>query len=100
MTPLELTLTLPDPLAEEAKAEGLLTPEELERIVREALQAKRIERLGKAHEVLATNPIPPMTPEEIQDLAVNDLLFDGYACVHRSCEADSNHRHDIARPKR
>ena len=66
MTTLELTLTLPDRLAEEAKAAGLLTPKELERIVREALQAKRIERLGKAREVLAANPVPPMTPEEIQ----------------------------------
>jgi hypothetical protein len=66
MTTLELTLTLPDRLAEEAEAEGLLTPQELERIVREALQARRIERLGRAREVLAANPIPPMTPEEIQ----------------------------------
>ncbi len=66
MTTLELTLTLPDRLAEEAKAERLLTPKELERIVREALHAKRIERLGNAREVLAANPIPPMTPEEIQ----------------------------------
>lgn len=66
MTTLEVTLTLPDQLAKEARAEGLLTPEELARIVREALRAKRIERLDKARAVLAADPIPPMSPEEIQ----------------------------------
>ncbi|MFN0302564.1 MAG: hypothetical protein ACKVQU_19695 [Burkholderiales bacterium] len=66
MTTLEVTLTLPDKLVEEARAEGLLTAEELTRIVREALRAKRIERLGKARAGLAANPIPPMNPEEIQ----------------------------------
>ena len=66
MTTLELTLNLPDQLAQEAQAAGLLTPEALERIVREALRNKRAQQLDKARDVLAANPIPPMTPEEIQ----------------------------------
>ena len=66
MTTLEVTLNLPDPLAAEAQAAGLLTPEELERLVREALRARRIDRLATVRDTLATNPLPPMTPEEIQ----------------------------------
>lgn len=66
MTTLEVKLSLPDSLAKEAQQAGLLAPEELERLVREALRAKRVERLFKARERLAAGPLPPMTPEEIQ----------------------------------
>ncbi|MGH6884967.1 MAG: hypothetical protein ACREGK_02695 [Geminicoccales bacterium] len=66
MTTLEVKLDLPDSLAKEARQAGLLAPEELQRLVREALRAKRVERLSKAREKLAADPLPPMTPEEIQ----------------------------------
>ena len=66
MTTLEVKLNLPDNLANEARQAGLLTPEELERLLREALRARRVERLTAVRETLATNPLPPMTPEEIQ----------------------------------
>lgn len=66
MTTLQVKLNLPDPLAAEAQAAGLLTPEQLERLVREALQVKRIDKLAEARKALAANPLPPMTPEEIQ----------------------------------
>ena len=66
MTTLEVKLDLPESLAKEARQAGLLAPEELERLVREALRAKRVERLSKARGKLATDPLPPMTPEEIQ----------------------------------
>jgi len=66
MTTLQVRLELPDPLAAEAQAAGLLTPEQLERMLREALRAKRVEKLTAARDVLAVNPLPPMTPEEIQ----------------------------------
>lgn len=66
MTMLEVKLDLPESLAKEARQAGLLAPEELERLVREALRTKRVERLSKAREKLATDPLPPMTPEEIQ----------------------------------
>jgi hypothetical protein len=66
MTTVQLKLELPDPLAAEAQAAGLLAPEQVERLLREALRAKRAEKLAAAREVLAANPLPPMTPEEIQ----------------------------------
>ena len=66
MTTLEVKLNLPDGLANEARQAGLLTPEELERLLREALRARRVERLTAVRESLAANPLPPMTPEEIQ----------------------------------
>lgn len=66
MTTLQLKLELPDPLAAEAQAAGLLTQEQLERMVREALRVRRVEKLAAARGPLAANPLPPMTPEEIQ----------------------------------
>ena len=59
MTTLEVKLNLPDGLANEARQAGLLTPEELERLLREALRPRRIERLTAVREPLATNPLPP-----------------------------------------
>ena len=66
MTTFQVKVVLPDPLAAEAQAAGLLAPEQLERMLREALRAKRVEKLAAAREMLAANPLPPMTPEEIQ----------------------------------
>lgn len=66
MTTLEVKLNSPDSLANEARQAGLLTPEELERLLREALRARRVERLTAIRETLAANPLPPMTPEDIQ----------------------------------
>lgn len=66
MTTLELKLSLPEQLEKEARAAGLLAPGEIERLVREALRARRAERFAKAREKLAANPLPPMTMEEIQ----------------------------------
>lgn len=66
MTTLEVKLNLPDSLANEARQAALLAPEELERLLREALRARRVERLTAVCETLATNPLPPMTSEEIQ----------------------------------
>ena len=66
MTTLEVRIDLPESLAKEAQQAGLLAPEELERLVREALRAKRVERLSKTREKLAAEPLPPMTAEEIQ----------------------------------
>lgn len=66
MATLEVKLNLPDSLANEARQAGLLAPEELERLLREALRARRVERLTAVRESLAANPLPPMTPEEIQ----------------------------------
>ncbi len=66
MTTLEVKLNLPDSLANEARQAGLLTPKELERLLREALRARRVERLTAVRKTLAANPLPPMTSDEIQ----------------------------------
>jgi hypothetical protein len=66
MSRVNVEIELPDSLATQAKKAGLLEPEALERMVREALLARRVESLAQAREVLAANPLPPMTPEEIQ----------------------------------
>ncbi|MBK6727216.1 MAG: hypothetical protein IPG63_08165 [Xanthomonadales bacterium] len=59
-------ITLPDALAQEATNAGLLTPEKIESLLRQRLCAERIERLQAARAKLATAPLEPMTPEEIQ----------------------------------
>ena len=61
-----LEIELPESLAKEARAAGLLAPDELGRLVREALRVRRAERLTDARAKLAAEPLPPMTPEEIQ----------------------------------
>ncbi|MCC7485189.1 MAG: hypothetical protein IT529_09395 [Burkholderiales bacterium] len=66
MTTVEVKIDLPESLAKEAQQAGILAPEELERLVREALRVKRVERLSQAREKLAAEPLPPMTLEEIQ----------------------------------
>jgi hypothetical protein len=66
MTRVAVEIELPDTLATQAKKAGLLEPEALERMVREALLARRVEDLAQAREVLAASPLPPMTTEEIQ----------------------------------
>ncbi len=43
-----------------------MAPEEIERLVREALRARRAEKFTKIREKLAAVPLPPMTAEEIQ----------------------------------
>ena len=50
MTELELKLSLPDQIASQAKAAGLLTSEAIERLVRQAIRkaaAKRLIEFGK-----------------------------------------------------
>ena len=66
MTTLELKLNLPDQLARDALAAGLLTEQELERLVREALRARSLERLDAVTAKLAADPLPPMSESEIQ----------------------------------
>jgi hypothetical protein len=63
---MELTVNLPDTLAKEAKAAGLLTPEAIERLLREAVRRKAVDELFEAADRLAAANLPPMTMEEIQ----------------------------------
>lgn len=66
MTTLEVTLNLPDSLAKEAQQAGLLTPEAIERLLREAVRRKAVDELFEAADRMAAANIPPMTMEEIQ----------------------------------
>jgi hypothetical protein len=61
---LELTLTLPDSLAREAEAGGLLTPQGLEALLRAEVQRRRITQLFDAADRLAA--LPPLTEAEVE----------------------------------
>jgi len=63
---LEIRLTLPDNLAREAQAEGLLTPETLERLLREEVRRRRVDELFEAADRLAALNTPPLTDAEIE----------------------------------
>lgn len=63
MTTIQITLT--DALAQEAAKAGLLTPETMERLLREELRAERIARMNAARAAMAAEPLAPMTAGEI-----------------------------------
>ena len=62
----ELKLTLPDGLAREAEASGLLTPEAIEALLREEIRRRRINRLFDAADGLADLDSPPLTEAEVE----------------------------------
>lgn len=62
----EIKLTLPDGLAREAEATGLLTPESLERLLREELRRRRVDQLFEAADRLAEISGRPLTEEEVE----------------------------------
>jgi len=64
MTTVQLDLS--DQLVQEAQRAGLLSAAAVERLLRAALRNERIERMAQAREQLAAQPLPPMSPEEIQ----------------------------------
>lgn len=66
MTKLQVKLELPEPLAKEAQTMGLLEPQALQGLVREAVRNRRIARLAQAREKIAAAGVPPLTLEEIQ----------------------------------
>jgi hypothetical protein len=61
-----LQITLPEQLVAGAQRAGLLTPEAIERMVREQLRGERVDKLQQARHQLAATPLPSMTREEIQ----------------------------------
>ena len=66
MTTLDLKLVLPDSLAQEAARMGLLDPDSLQALLREAVRSRRIARLAEARSKIAASGIPPLTMEEIE----------------------------------
>jgi hypothetical protein len=62
----EFTIKLPDQLAQEALRAGLLSEIGIERILIAALRKDRIDRMSQAFDILEANPIPAISPAEIQ----------------------------------
>jgi hypothetical protein len=63
---LEIRLSLPDSVAREAEASGLLAPESMESLLREALRKRRIDRMFEAADRLVAAPLPSLTEAEIE----------------------------------
>ena len=61
----ELKLTLPDNLAREAEASGLLTPEAIEALLREEIRRRRVNKLFNAADRLAALDAP-LTESEVE----------------------------------
>ena len=66
MTTLELKLKLPDRLAREAQAAGLLTPEALSQLLKEAMRRRAGQALLAAAARAAKAKSRPLSLEEIQ----------------------------------
>lgn len=67
MTTLELKLNLPDRLAKDAAQMGLLSPDGLQSLLREAVRSRRIAQLALARQRVAEAGVEPMSLEEIQE---------------------------------
>lgn len=67
MTTLELKLNLPDRLAQDAAQMGLLDPDSLQTLLREAVRSRRIAQLALARQRVSEAGIAPMSLEEIQE---------------------------------
>ena len=65
MTMLQLELALPDQLAREAEANGLLKPEALERMLRDEIRRRRAGELFSAVDRLAALSQPALTDAEV-----------------------------------
>ncbi len=59
-------IDLPDGLAREAKAEGLLTPQFIESLLREEVRRRRVNRLFESADKLADYDAPTLTEEEVE----------------------------------
>jgi len=75
MTRLSLEIELPDTLAQQAKEAGLLESDAVERMVREALLARRVESLAQARQVLAVDYLQGLR-YRTQFIAAIDAIFD------------------------
>ncbi len=66
MTTLELKLNLPDRLAREAQAAGLLTPEALSNLLKDAMRRRAAQALLAGAECASTAGSKPLSMDEIQ----------------------------------
>ena len=63
---VQLDLKLPDSLAREAQAAGLLTPQAIEQLLREEIRRRRVGQLFDAADCLAALDAPPLTEAEVE----------------------------------
>jgi len=61
-----ITITIPDELAEQAKALGLLEENVLACLLSEAVRKKQVAEMFAAAKRLAAVDLPPMTAEEVE----------------------------------
>lgn len=82
MTELELKLSLPDQIADQARAAGLLTSEAIERLVRQAIRKAAAERLIEYGKRLREPGGPEITEAEFESelKAVRAELREARAC--------------------
>ena len=66
MTVVELELVLPEPLAQAAADAGLLKSAAIERLLRDELRRRQVDRLFDAADRLAALDMPPLTEAEVQ----------------------------------
>jgi hypothetical protein len=66
MTKIDLSLELPDKLAREAEAAGLLTSRALARLLREGVRREALRRIAEGAERVRKAGVPPLSLAEIQ----------------------------------
>jgi len=66
MVTLDIKLQLPENILKEAQQAGLLTPAEIERLLREELRRRRVEELFNAADKLASLELSPLTDSELE----------------------------------
>lgn len=67
MTFIDLKLELPESLARDAEAAGLLSPRALRRLLREEVRREAVRRLAEGAERVLKAGIPPLSMAEIQE---------------------------------
>jgi hypothetical protein len=66
MVDIEIKLSLPDNLAREAEARGLLTPKALQQMIdAEVERQRKVDRLFTTMDDLAAVDLPPLSAEEL-----------------------------------
>ena len=66
MATVEIELNLPEALAHEANAEGLLTPASIEALLREEVRRRRVNHLFESADKLSNANTPAMTEAEVE----------------------------------
>jgi len=66
MYSVELRLDLPDNLASEAEASGLLEPAAIERLLRDEVRRRRVEQLFEASDHLSSQEATSLTEAEVE----------------------------------